>query len=457
MLFCFLITTISFTQNKQILYNFTTIPQSLMTNPGADVNYKWYSGVPFLSGISLNMGSTGFSAYDLFAKDGVGFNTKIRNLLSSTTARDWLAINEQLELFNGGFRIGTEEKRAYLSFGLYQELDFFGYIPHDLVVLAINGNKEYLGKSFNLGDVSAKAEVLSVFHVGYHKKIQDNLILGFRAKIYSSIFNASSINNSGYIYTAPSTDAFYTQTIYSDLQLNTSGVGAFTSGNYNGNAASDIKNGILLGGNLGLGVDLGITYYPKPNLQITASLLDLGFVNHTKNVESYTYKGVYNYKGLVPNFNNENAAEANYKEFEKAIVLDTLHSKYTTWRPSKFNTSIQYSFEEYKEDEACNCAGGNNGVFYKSGIGAQLFIMTTPKSPLFALTTFYKRNFSKALQMKATYTVDSYSFTNVGLGFSTQLGVVNFYALADNLFAYTDVSKAKSLSFQLGLNIVFKE
>jgi hypothetical protein len=83
--------------------------------------------------------------------------------------------------------------------------------------------------------------------------------------------------------------------------------------------------------------------------------------------------------------------------------------------------------------------------------------MTTPKSPLFALTTFYKRNFSKALQMKATYTVDSYSFTNVGLGFSTQLGAVNFYALADNLLAYTDVSKAKSLSFQLGLNIVFKE
>jgi len=457
MLFCFFITNISFSQNKQILYNFTTIPQSLMSNPGADINYKWYAGLPFLSGISINMGSTGFSAYDLFAKDGIDFNTKLQELLSSTSAKDWLAVNQQLELLNGGFRIGNDENEAYLSFGLYQESDFFGYVPQDLAVLAINGNKEYLGKRFNLGDMNAKAEVLSVFHVGYHKKIQDNLILGLRAKIYSSIFNASSINNSGYIYTAPSTDAFYTQTIYSDLQLNTSGVAAFASGNYYGNAASDINKGILLGGNLGLGVDLGFTYYPQPNLQITASLLDLGFVNHTKNVQNYTYKGIYNYKGLVPNFNNENVAEANYKEFKKAIVLDTLHSKYITWRPSKFNTSIQYSFEEYKEDKACSCEGGNNGVFYKSGIGTQLFIMTTPKSPLFAWTTFYKRNFSKAMQMKATYTVDSYSFTNVGLGFSTQLGAVNFYALADNLLAYTDVSKAKSLSFQLGLNIIFKE
>lgn len=453
----FFVATISFSQNKQILYNFTAIPQSLSVNPGADVEYKWYAGVPFLSGISANLGSTGFSAYDLFANNGVDFNTKLRKVLSSTSANDWAAINEQLELFNGGLRIGTDEKSAYLSFGLYQELDFLSYVPQSVAVLAINGNKEYLGKRFNLGDLNAKAEVLSVLHLGYHKKIQDNLIVGIRGKIYSSIFNASSINNSGYIYTVPATDAFYTQNIYSNLQLNTSGVAAFTSENYNGNAGTDIKKGLLLGGNLGLGVDLGLTYYPKSNIQITASVVDLGFINHTKNVESYTYKGFYDYKGLVPNFNNENAAEANYQEFKKAIVLDTLHSKYTTWRPTKFNSSIQYSFEENRNDGSCNCEDGNDGFFYKSDLGAQLFVMTAPKMPLYALTAFYKRNFSKSFQIKATYTLDSYSFTNVGLGLSTKLGMVNFYALADNLLAYSDISKARNLSFQLGLNIIFME
>jgi hypothetical protein len=83
--------------------------------------------------------------------------------------------------------------------------------------------------------------------------------------------------------------------------------------------------------------------------------------------------------------------------------------------------------------------------------------MTTPKSPLYALTAFYKRNFSRSFQMKATYTVDSFSFTNLGLGMSTKVGPVNFYVLADNLLSYADVSKANSLSFQLGLNVIFKE
>jgi hypothetical protein len=457
-LFCLFVVTNLVAQNKQLLYNFTDIPQSLMTNPGADVKYKWYAGVPFLSGISMNIGSSGFSAYDLFANDGVDFNTKLRSVLSKTTPNDVLSLNQQLELFSGGLRIGTEDNRSYLSFGLYQEFDFLSYVPHDIATLAIDGNKNYIGKRFNLADLNAKADLLSVFHIGINKKIQDNFILGVRAKLYSSIFNASSISNVGYVYTNTSNDAYYEQIVYSNLQLNTSGMAQYNDTNNNSNAGADVKKGILLGGNLGLGMDLGLTYYPQSNVQITASVIDLGYISHSKNVENYSYKGFYNYKGLVPKFNGENAAQANFQDFKDAIVLDTLNVKYTTWRPTKFNASAQYSFEEERVvDGSCNCEGTDPSIFYKSTIGAQLFAMTTPKSPLIALTAFYKRNFSKSFQMKATYTVDSFSFANVGLGMSTKVGPVNFYVVADNLLSYADISMANSLSFQLGLNVILRD
>ena len=457
-LFCLFVVTNLSGQNKQLLYNFTDIPQSLMTNPGADVKYKWFAGVPLLSGISMNVGSSGFSAYDLFANDGIDFNTKLRSVLSKTTSNDVLTLNQQLELFSGGFRIGTVDNRSFLSFGLYQEFDFLSYVPHDIATLAINGNIDYLGKRFNLADLSVKADLLSVFHIGMHKKIQENLIIGARAKIYSNIFNASSITNTGYIYTNTSTDSFYEQIVYSNIQLNTSGFSQYNDVNNNSNVGTDVKKGILIGGNLGLGLDLGLTYYPQSNVQFTASIIDLGYIKHSKNVESYSYKGFYNYKGLVPKFNSENAAQANFQEFKEAIVLDTLNSKYTTWRPTKLNTSAQYSFEEERVvDGACNCEGTDPSIFYKSTLGAQLFVMTTPKSPLYALTAFYKRNFSKSFQMKATYTVDSFSFINLGLGMSTKGGPVNFYLLADNLLSYADISKANSISFQLGLNVILRD
>lgn len=442
-------------QNKQLLYNFTAIPQSLMSNPGADVSYKYYFGVPFLSGISANIGSSGFSAYDLFANDGVDFNTKLQNIVVSTSRNDKVALNEQIELFSGGFQIGTDENKGYLSFGMYQEFDFWSYLPQDPAILALYGNKDYIGKVFNLGDLSLKAELLSVVHVGFHKNIKENLIVGARAKLYSSSFNATSTNNSGYIYTIPSSTTMYQQVIYSDLQLNTSGISQYIDEGYQGDVVSDMRKKALFGGDLGLGFDLGFTYYPKKQTQITASLIDVGFIKHSKDVETFRYKGTYQYEGVNPKFDSNSTPQNVFKEFQDAIPFDTIYTKYTTTRPVKFNASYQYSFDDSRGGGDCNCSGEE--AEYRNAVGAQLFMMSTPRAPIAALTGFYRRNILKNLQMKATYTLDTFSYTNIGLGLSGNIGKFNVYLLADNLLEYRDLAKANSLSFQFGFNFIFKE
>ena len=37
-------------------------------------------------------------------------------------------------------------------------------------------------------------------------------------------------------------------------------------------------------------------------IQFMASLFDIGFIWHSKKVESYSYKGFYKYVGLTPDF-----------------------------------------------------------------------------------------------------------------------------------------------------------
>lgn len=351
-----LISVTCFSQNKQILYNFTSVPQTMLTNPGSDVQYNWFLGFPLLSGISANIGSSGISAFDLFANNGVDFNTKLRNVVFSTSRNDKLAINEQLEIFSGGFRLGDWQSKSYLSFGMYQELDVLAFIPKDYAILVLDGNKDYLGKVFNLGDLNVRGEMLSVFHLGYHKKVNEKFTLGARGKIYSSIFNVSSTKNSGYFYTIEGTNSIYDQVIFANALANTSGLTNYIY-NYSGNAKSDIVKKTFLGGNLGLGLDLGLTYYPKESLQFTASLIDIGFIKHTKDLESYQFKGSYNYAGLTPDLVLGNSNDL-LQEFNDAIPLDTLHNKYTTWRPLKFNSSIQYSFGDGRSSD-CNCIGNN--------------------------------------------------------------------------------------------------
>lgn len=452
--FIIVLATLScFSQNKQILYNFTSAPQSMLINPGADVKYSWFAGIPLLSGFSANVGSSGFSVYDLFADNGVDFNTKLRNVVLLTSRNDIVAINQQLEIFSGGFKLGDWQKGSYFSFGMYQELDVFAYIPKDFALLALDGNKNYLGKVFDFADLNAKGELLSVFHLGYHKNVSEALILGVRGKIYSSIFNVSSTKNSGYFYTTQGTSSFYDQVISSDVLVHTSGLSNYTD-NYSGNAKSDIIKKTFLGGNLGLGIDVGLTYYPQKNIQFTASLIDIGFIKHSKEVESYSYKGFYKYVGLTSDFVLGNSNDL-LQEFNDAISLDTLNVKYTTWRPVKFNSSVQYSFGDGRSSN-CNCINDDENKF-ANAIGAQLFAMSAPRNPLMALTAYYKRQISAALEVKATYTIDSFSSKNIGFGLSTTIGKVNFYALADNLLAYKDIAKANSLSFQLGLNIIIPD
>ncbi|WP_316930222.1 DUF5723 family protein [Flavobacterium gilvum] len=455
-LLCLTISFYCFSQNKEVLYNFTPQPQSLLLNPGADVKYKWFFGVPLLSGISVNGGSTGFDAYSLFANNNVDFSIKVQNVVDSTSRNDYVTANQQLEIFTAGLRIGGEENPSYLSFGMYQELDSFIYIPKDPAILALYGNKDYIGKSFNLGDLSAKAEVLSVFHVGFNKQLNEKLTVGIRGKIYSSIFNATSTHNSGYFYTVQGSNLIYDQVIKSDIQLNTSGAAKYLDENYDGDLATDFRKDIpkkaFFGGNLGLGMDLGLTYYPQKNIQLTASLVDFGFISHSKDVVNYTFKGEYDHKGVVNDFNDQGTAEDAYQDFKKAIPKEASYDKYTTQRPLKFYSSFQYSFEEERQTE-CDCATDEES-WYRSAVGAQFFAMSTPRTPMLALTAYYRRRILKGLQMKATYTIDSYSFSNIGLGLTTKIGMFNFYAMADNLLAYSDLSKANALTFQIGFNII---
>ena len=445
-------------QNRELLYNFTSIPQSSLVNPGADVSYKYYFGFPVLSGVSANVGSSSFSAYDLFAKNGVDFNQKVRDVVNKSSSNDKVVTNQQLEIFSGGFRIGGRESRSYISFGLYQEFDFFMFVPKDLALLALNGNRDYIGKSFNLGDLSMKAELLSVFHVGFHKKVNDKFVYGGRAKIYSSGANATSTKNSGYIYTGEQagTPNLYNQVISSNLELKTSGIARFTKDEYEGNIARDVVNNTFFNGSLGFGVDAGITYYIKDNLQLTASVIDLGFVRQTKDIETLTYKGTYQYNGANPDFSGTDDPENVFDEFDKAIPRDTLYNKYTTWRPTKLYSSIEYSFGEARPDDECNCHGKVN-KYYKNAVGAQLFAMSAHCTPLFAITAFYRRNIFRKLDLKATYTVDTFSNANIGLGLAGTIGPVNIYALVNNVLEYKDISKANSAAFQLGINFVFQD
>ncbi|SDR73203.1 hypothetical protein SAMN05216503_0656 [Polaribacter sp. KT25b] len=437
-------------QNKQVLYDFAELPQTLLLNPAAETNYKFHFGVPLLSGISLDYGSSGAVLTDVFAKDNIDVNDKISTMLNRLTDRDFVKFNSQIEVFNGGFRV---DDNTYISFGFYEEIDAISYVPKDVITLINEGNSSYLNKNFSASQLLYKLDVLGVIHAGVSKKINEQLTVGGRFKIYSSALNIESTNNTGTFTTVLGNNNIYKQYL-SNININAKTSGLVVDDEYIEDPNAYLKN-TFLGGNLGIGFDFGITYHINSQLEFSASILDLGFVNHTKNVKNTTAKGDFVFEGIE--FEYDPNSSTNYwgqldKNFTEQIPTDENEESYISWRPAKFNAALKYSFGERRSKY---CYDNTYKDFYTDALGVQLYSVFRPLSPQVALTGFYQKSITNKIHTKFTYTIDDFSYANIGAGFSAQFSRVNFYGMVDNILEFDNLSSANSLSLQLGINVIF--
>ena len=127
-------------------------------------------------------------------------------------------------------------------------------------------------------------------------------------------------------------------------------------------------------------------------------------------------------------------------DVESFVPYEENTNSYLAFRPTKLYASLRYNFgERVARRGNCECGidATRNGLRskYANSVGGQLYMINRPRGPQAALTGFYQRRLGNVLAVKGTYTVDKFSYTNLGLGLNFQLGPVNLYAMADNLLA----------------------
>ncbi len=438
-------------QNKPVLYGFAELPQTLLLNPGAETNYRFHVGVPLASGISANIGSSGVKLDDLFLKDNIDFNIKFAKVLSSLSENDDISFNSQIEILNGGYRLNNN---TYLTIGFYEEIDFISYFPKDIVTLLYEGSEPYLNRSFSLSQLVFKMDVLGVLHFGVSRVINRKLTVGGRFKIYSSSINMKSNNNSGTFTTVLGDNNIYTHYLSNmNIAIETSGLSSANNTNFD---SSNLISDTFFGGDLGMGIDVGFTYKPNDQVEFTGSILDVGFISHSKNNKTYTINGSYVFEGI--NFQYDPLNPRDYwaeldADFSSKVDKKTTTDSYISWRSAKVNTSLKYSFGRVRLNKECYDASYKE--YFNNSIGMHLFTSFRPLRPQIAFTGFYEKSFSEKFFTKLTYTIDNYSSTNVGAGISFQIGKVNFYGILDNLFKLQDINTANNVSMQFGFNLLF--
>jgi len=437
-------------QNKQILFGFAEIPQTLMVNPGAETNFNYHIGVPGLSGVSLNFGASSGTISDLFLNDGASFTGKVGNLISKLTERDFISITSQIDVLNGGYRL---DEKTYLSFGFYEELDFVGYFPKDIAELLYYGNAPAINKSVHFSQMKFRGEVLGVLHAGISRKMNSKLNLGARFKLYSGSINIHSANNAGTLTTIDGGDNIYRHHLSNvDAEIRTSGL--YKEDDLNIGSKNVISNSFL-SENIGVGLDFGFTYHHTPQIEFTGSILDLGFISYSKDVKSLTIKGDYTFDGieLLYDSNNTDYWSELDSDFKANVPRETNTDSYISWRPLKFNAAVKYSFGRARINKECYDVTYKE--YYNNSIGLQLYSITRPLSNQIAATVFLEKGIGEKFSAKFTYTADDYSFSNLGIGMSAHFGLFHVYGMAGNVMRLSDIATANSASLQFGFNLIF--
>lgn len=444
-----LINTCVLSQNKQILYGLAETPQALMLNPGAEISFNSHIGIPVFSGFSVNLGVTGTKMSDLFLTDGVDFNIKLGNVINQLTENDFLSLNVQIEIVNGGYRL---KNNTYITFGIYEEFDFIGYFPKDIVTLLYEGNASYLGRSFNLLQMEGRGELFSVIHVGFSRKINNNFHFGGRIKLYSGNVHVESIGNKADFRIEAAGNNIYRYYLSNvDATIRTSGF-------FENDIINIGSNGFFLGGNLGAGIDVGFTYHYTPQIEFTGSALDVGFIHSSKNIKNVEIAGNYVFDGIEFLYDSNNPRDYWAQldsDFLEKVPREKNSNPYTSWRPVKLNAGVKYSFGYITSNEECYNVKKYKKSHFSNSVGLQLYSISRPLRNQLAATVFYEKNIGEKVHTKLTYTVDNYSFSNIGIGISTQLGVFNVYGTIDSIIGLTDITAIKSTAFQVGFNLIF--
>jgi len=253
-----------------------------------------------------------------------------------------------LDLLSFGFR---HKKKGYVHIGIMERIDAGAGVPKDVFSFVLGGGMTDLTgvNTVNLKNTMVVATAYTEISGGYSYKINDQWTVGGKLKVLLGQVKANAN------FDKMNLDASYQQwhlygqgglTLAAPLnlsalpeQLNSTTLEKFNS--------AELTNGLTIKDYLtpqgyGAGVDLGFTYKPHPQVQITAAVNDLGFVvwkgaNYTMAVDR-TFNGVDGLKY------SDYANKGNNYQFDTNKLFDDVFASMSTLTQGLHSTNKTTTF-----------------------------------------------------------------------------------------------------------------
>ncbi len=420
----------AFSQDDLTLYNIKSLPENRFQNPGKMPETRVNISLPVISSTFVGLSNSGFAFSDLVAKrpqdDSLILTTA--NMLSKLSANNLLSTTFSTEILGIGFGV----KQNYYSFDARIKSSIDLSYTKDMMQFLLQGNSAFVGQQKNLG-LTLNSTLYTEYGLGFTHLTKDGkLSYGGRLKILSGIANI----NTKQANIALTTDSInYAISATPNVLVNSS---LIDTGTISNNAIGSN----VFGPNKGFGIDLGAEYKLTDKITLSASVVDLGFINWKSNISNYQSDPLH------PNFTFSGFDVTKF--FNGSTIqpyLDTLSdSLKNTFYPIKTNNS-------YKTSLTTKIFAG---ATYKltSGLDAGILLYGRFVNSKFysGIALSLNEELGKWLNASVSFSRVN-STSNLGFGLSANLRPLQIYFVSDNIFALSQVDQTHGTNLHFGINI----
>jgi len=201
-------------------------------------------------------------------------------------------------------------------------------------------------------------------------------------------------------------------------------------------------------GNPGFAVDLGFSNKISKQLELSVSLIDLGFIAWRTDISSFSENGRFLYRGInlddplntPPTTSDVHGLLTSLSDsIANAFQPDSINTTFSTLLPAKI-----YIAGEYKFTEDLTLGGVARIRVFNNMIHT-------------SFTASANAALSRRFSLSASYSVMESTFDNLGMAFAYRVGPVQLYAASDNLISFFQPSSARNMNLRLGINLIFKD
>jgi hypothetical protein len=456
-------------QDVNTVYFMENVPVRHFLNPAFQPHNDFYLSLPVIGLTQAGIGNNSLSFKDVIYKQEnqtlsfLNSTTGISSFYNALNVNTVLGGDVQTNLLAFGFR----HEKVYWTFSITEKLDAMAALPKDMFRLALFGMQNNVENTFKFTNLQADLSLYTEAALGYSRKLDDNKwTVGAKLKYLYGSANLSNTNKQFQFQTGIQNWSIQAQgAVNYSSPVPVSITTDFQSLSYT--LPTNVVDWLKPSG-MGAGVDIGAEYKFDENLDLSASLTDLGFIVWYNNLKNINYNANYTFDGLV-HINNNSTAQTLQDEYARLTTGNTLVDSLT--KALKSSANLNASSNVY-----------TTGTTAKINMGAEYKILENKLGfGLLSHSRFIKQTVSEELTLSvnsrpynwlnASLSTSFFNgrFGSVGLGLGLKAGFIHWFFAADYLAFQKktfplSASSISSISvpyntsycnFSTGINLVF--